>query len=514
MKAMCLCCGMPEQQGRRATASRTALQVWTRGRQARLWRALQLCWRDAACRRLLLDNLLTTCGAGFTLLALPQLLLRLSGQALSLGLASAAEALPALLLLLLGTRWLQRWPALHTLRICRALFVLLNLALAALVALAQINSWVVYGCGFIGGLVWALAFPAGRIVLAQSVRRPLLPLVNAVFALVAGFAALCLPLLAGSLILQGQDIRPLAFAFALDGLCVLLSLPLLASLAALPRLQLTRGQLTHPAGRPQATPASAQTSAAAPLPEQTPVQAIQALSTRTKKNVNFLANGRGCDARRAVRRSAPLSGSQKPQNILDGYLDAASRFNLACAFVAGVLVFGPLQSLLPWLLAQQAAQSQHWLLLLYPLQFLGLLAGSLRLPAPQRHGTLRALPRYWLLAAVGWLLLALANVWPQSPLPALGLILACVLLAASSNRHALCSLAWLQQAHVQQPPRLARAMTCLSALQLLAAPCAALLCGALLDTLGLASSAALLALASSGAASLFLCSQSGNPDNK
>ena len=60
---------------------------------ARLWR---LGRRDPRLGWLLLDNLITTLGASFTLIALPFLVMRLTGHALDLALTATLEALPRL----------------------------------------------------------------------------------------------------------------------------------------------------------------------------------------------------------------------------------------------------------------------------------------------------------------------------------------------------------------------------------------------------------------------------------
>lgn len=194
-------------------------------------RIYRLCGKHTRFRYLLLDNIVTTFGASFTMVALPFLLLRLSGKALDLGLASAMEALPALLLLRLGPSLLARYDALFLLRICRLLFVLINLMIGLFIWLGQISSSMIYCTSFISGAVWALAFPAGRIVFTQYLPRAMLPAANAVFAVAASIAALLLPMFAGALILADSQMQGLALAFWLDAASVLLSIFLLAKLA-------------------------------------------------------------------------------------------------------------------------------------------------------------------------------------------------------------------------------------------------------------------------------------------
>ncbi|MGH8079843.1 MAG: hypothetical protein ACREP7_04655, partial [Lysobacter sp.] len=99
------------------------------GDGARLWR---LGRRDPRLGWLLLDNLITTFGASFTLIALPFLVMRLTGRALDLGLTAAIEALPSLVFLFLFRGFLDRADPAKVLWCCRALYVGINAALAAL----------------------------------------------------------------------------------------------------------------------------------------------------------------------------------------------------------------------------------------------------------------------------------------------------------------------------------------------------------------------------------------------
>lgn len=193
---------------------------------ARLWR---LSRRDPRLGWLLLDNLITTFGASFTLIALPFLVMRLTGRAFDLGLTAAIEALPSALLLGFGRGLLDRLDPLRVLWWCRACYVALNAALAILAGSGRITIESVYAIALLGGLVWALAYPAGRASFGLYIRKPLLAAGNAVFAVASSLAMTLLPMLAGSLVLRSHDARSLAWAFWIDAICVAASLWLLAA---------------------------------------------------------------------------------------------------------------------------------------------------------------------------------------------------------------------------------------------------------------------------------------------
>ncbi|QWP75883.1 hypothetical protein J5226_20090 [Lysobacter sp. K5869] len=223
-----------------------------RGAAARL---LRIGRRDPRAAWLLLDNLITTFGAAFTLIALPFLVMRLSGRALDLGAVAAIEALPSLILLFGFRGALDRFDPARLLWWCRACYVAINAVLAVATWTGAIGIGLIYAMALIGGCVWALAYPAGRACFGLYLRRGLLAPANAVFAVVSAAANLAMPMLAGGLILAASGPHRLAAAFAVDAVCVALSLPLIA---ALRRRGPVRG---GDAGRTQATNADERSAA-------------------------------------------------------------------------------------------------------------------------------------------------------------------------------------------------------------------------------------------------------------
>ncbi|QCW25881.1 MFS transporter [Lysobacter enzymogenes] len=308
---------------------------------ARLWRIGR---RDPRPRWLLLDNLITTFGAAFTLIALPFLVMRLSGRALDLGATAAIEALPSLLLLFCFRGALDRIDPARLLWWCRAAYVLINATLAVATWTQAITLPLIYALALIGGLVWAVAYPAGRACFGLYLRRGLLAPANAVFAVASSVAMMAMPMLAGGLILASSGPHALAAAFALDALCVAASLPLLAALRR-------RGPAR---GRDPATPAATPMSAADPPPR----------------------------AARDIPRSYYL------------YLLAST-----------VLAFGPVQILLPVLLVQRRDPAY---LAIYAAQFTGIAlaasAAARRVPT-EIADTLRGVVLCWIGAACAYALL-------------------------------------------------------------------------------------------------------------
>jgi hypothetical protein len=388
------------------------------GRLRRVWRIGR---SEPRFKLLLLDNLTTTLGASFTLVALPFLVMRLTGKAWDLGITIAIEATPSLCLLLAFPRLLDRVDPLQALRLCRWFFVVANAAIAALVWLGGMSIVVVYVSTALGGVVWAVAFPAGRAVFTLYVRKGWLSIGNAIFALVSAVATVVLPLVAGWLIFGTRGDTGLAAAFGIDAICVLCSLPLLAALSR------------HGPIRPSP----------------------------------------GSSSSRGVTTSAAAEASTVPRAFH------------AYVFASSVLVFGPVQVLLPSILARHRGGSY---LLIYVVQCMGVgVAGTLALRvAPSFPRTARRMLACWAGASAAYLLL-----WQASG-PAMTL-LAFLLLSVAAARHGIQSQSWLQR---HAPSRdVGHEMTRFSAATLCGTPIAALLTGGVMDALGFEAATLMLSLA-------------------
>ena len=379
-------------------------------------RLLRIGYREPRLGLLMLDNLVTTLGASFTLLALPFLVMRLSGRALDLGVTAAIEAVPSLCLLLFFPHLLDRLQPLRVLLTCRLLFVASNAMVCVLTFMGMMSIGMIYVTALLGGIVWAVAYPAGRAVFPMYVRRTLVPAGNAVLALISGVATVMLPLLAGSVVLGSQGTQGLSVAFGIDALCVALSIPMLVAVGR-------RGAIRLPA------------------PQQAP--------------------------------SLDTGGTRIPRRFY------------AYVLVSSVLVFGPVQVLLPIMLVQR---NDPRYLSVYVAQFAGIGLASMLSTATHAdmRGVIRRIIGCWTVAVSGYVLL-FAGMGLATVLPAF------FLLAAASNVYGIQSQSWLQMTAASQ--HIGQEMTWLSAVTLGAVPIAALCTGALVDTLQPAMAAGAIALA-------------------
>jgi MFS family permease len=172
-------------------------------------------------------------GDQFTLVALPWLVLKLTGNPAALGLVLAAMALPRALFMLIGGAVVDRLSPRRVLLAARGANALLVALLAALVLLGDIRMWLVYLIALGIGLSTAFAYPAGSAILPQLVRKDQLQPAN---ALVMGMRQLSMfvgPALAGVVISAGahgaqpqalQDAEGLGLAFTIDAISFAFSL--------------------------------------------------------------------------------------------------------------------------------------------------------------------------------------------------------------------------------------------------------------------------------------------------
>ena len=172
-------------------------------------------------------------GDQFTLVALPWLVLKLTGDPAALGLVLATMALPRALFMLIGGAVVDRLSPRRVLLAARGVNALLVAALAALVLLGDIHMWLVYAIALGIGLSTAFAYPAGSAILPQLVSKDQLQPAN---ALVMGMRQLSMflgPALAGLVISVGahgahpqgvQDASGLGLAFSIDAISFAFSL--------------------------------------------------------------------------------------------------------------------------------------------------------------------------------------------------------------------------------------------------------------------------------------------------
>lgn len=177
-------------------------------------------------------------GDQFTLVALPWLVLKLTGSPAALGLVLATMALPRAAFMLIGGAVVDRLSPRRVLLAARGANALLVSLLAALVLGGAIHMWLVYALALGIGLATAFAYPAGSAILPQLVAPAQLRAANALFMSMRQLSMLVGPALAGLLISAGAhgghghmaDASGLGLAFAIDALSFVFSLASLASL--------------------------------------------------------------------------------------------------------------------------------------------------------------------------------------------------------------------------------------------------------------------------------------------
>ncbi|RCS28672.1 MFS transporter [Rhodanobacter denitrificans] len=172
-------------------------------------------------------------GDQFTLVALPWLVLKLTGDPAALGLVLAAMALPRAAFMLIGGAVVDRMSPRRVLLGARAVNALLVSLLAVLVLAGAIGMGMVYALALGIGLSTAFAYPAGSAILPQLIPPQQLQPANALFMGMRQLSMIVGPAIAGLLISVGAhggrgngvtDASGLGLAFGIDAVSFLFSL--------------------------------------------------------------------------------------------------------------------------------------------------------------------------------------------------------------------------------------------------------------------------------------------------
>ena len=180
-------------------------------------------------------------GDQFYLIALPWLVLSLTGNPLVVGTVLATVGIPRALFMLVGGALTDRFTPRKLMINSNLARMILTSLLAAMVLTNSIQLWMLYISALLFGLVDAFFFPAQTSIVPKLLDKEQLQAGN---TLIQGTAQLSLfvgPLLAGSIISlfdggASQSISGVALAFALD------SLSFIASIAALSLMQIENGK--------------------------------------------------------------------------------------------------------------------------------------------------------------------------------------------------------------------------------------------------------------------------------
>jgi len=195
-------------------------------------------------------------GDQFTLVALPWLVLKLTGDPGALGLVLATMAVPRAVFMLIGGAVVDHFSARAVLLAARAANALMVAALAAMVLTGAISMPWVYALALGIGLATAFAYPASSAMLPSVVEPQQLQQANGAMMGMRQLSLFVGPALAGVVIGAGAHVPPgsaaladahgLGWAFAIDAAsfaCSLVSLALVRLQPAAPRSATQHGVL-------------------------------------------------------------------------------------------------------------------------------------------------------------------------------------------------------------------------------------------------------------------------------
>ncbi|MGA9853079.1 MAG: MFS transporter [Gammaproteobacteria bacterium] len=172
-------------------------------------------------------------GDQFTLVALPWLVLKLTGNPAALGIVLAVMAFPRATFMLIGGAVVDRMSPRQVLLGARTVNAACIAILAVLVLTGAIHMWMIYLLALGIGLSTAFAYPAGTAILPQVVESSQLRTANALFMGMRQLSMIVGPVLAGLVISLGAhsassqsltDARGMGLAFSIDALSFLFSL--------------------------------------------------------------------------------------------------------------------------------------------------------------------------------------------------------------------------------------------------------------------------------------------------
>lgn len=184
-------------------------------------------------RMLWIGESISLLGDQFYMIALPWLVLSLTGNALAVGTVLATAGIPRALFMLIGGAFTDRFtPRMIMIRSNLARMALTGI-LAGLVASKLIELWMLYAFALLFGLADAFFFPAQTSIVPHLVGKEQLQAGNAMIQGTATLSVFVGPVLAGALIsrLDGgatHSVAGIALAFGLDSLSFIASITMLS----------------------------------------------------------------------------------------------------------------------------------------------------------------------------------------------------------------------------------------------------------------------------------------------
>lgn len=156
--------------------------------------------RDPNFRWLTGGSALTMLGDQFTLIALPWLVLQMTGDTLVLGTVLALMSVPRALFILIGGALVDRYSPKEVLMFTKYINLVLLALLSGLVLTGTLTLWMVYGLSLAIGLSTAFSIPAGTSLMPHVVPRAQLQVANGISLGLRQLTMFLGPLLAGLLI--------------------------------------------------------------------------------------------------------------------------------------------------------------------------------------------------------------------------------------------------------------------------------------------------------------------------
>jgi MFS family permease len=173
-------------------------------------------------------------GDQFYLIALPWLVLTLSGNGVALGTALALAAFPRAILILVGGAVTDRMSPRSVMMLSNASRLAVVSVLAAVVGTGTVSMWMVYLLSFLFGVGDAFYYPAQMTIVPSLVRRLHLKVANSLVMGTSMIASFVGPVLAGITIASfmggGSGLTGIAYALAIDAASFLASIATLVSM--------------------------------------------------------------------------------------------------------------------------------------------------------------------------------------------------------------------------------------------------------------------------------------------
>jgi MFS family permease len=165
------------------------------------------------------------------MIALPWLVLQLTGDSLAMGSVLALSAVPRALLMLVGGALTDRFSPRRLMLVSNAVRFILVSILTGLVFASRVEMWMMYALAILFGIADAFFYPAQSSMPPQLVKKDHLQIANSLIQGTMMLTMLIGPALAGVLIASlgdghstGANMQGIAVAFGLDAVSFLVSL--------------------------------------------------------------------------------------------------------------------------------------------------------------------------------------------------------------------------------------------------------------------------------------------------